>query len=91
MANTSVKDPYAFNAAPLTKNKLSNKTGFLSNEKKTPLVYKKYFYIESYGCQMNFSDSEIVASILNIEGYNLTGSLENASLVLVNTLSLIHI
>ena len=83
-----MKDPYAFNAAPLTKNKLSNKTGFLSNEKKTPLVYKKYFYIESYGCQMNFSDSEIVASILIKEGYNLTGSIENASLVLVNTCSI---
>ena len=88
MANTSVKDPYAFNAAPLANNKLPNKTVFLSNEKKTPLVYKKYFYIESYGCQMNFSDSEIVASILNKEGYNLTGSIENASLVLVNTCSI---
>ncbi|HSK11718.1 MAG TPA: hypothetical protein VK907_00805, partial [Phnomibacter sp.] len=32
-------------------------------------AYKKRFYIESYGCQMNFSDSEIVASILNQHGY----------------------
>ena len=30
----------------------------------------KKFYIESYGCQMNFSDSEIVASILGKEGYS---------------------
>ena len=32
-----------------------------------PIVYKKRFYIESYGCQMNFADSEIVASILHKE------------------------
>ncbi|HZH01427.1 MAG TPA: tRNA (N6-isopentenyl adenosine(37)-C2)-methylthiotransferase MiaB, partial [Flavisolibacter sp.] len=34
-----------------------------------PNLYKRHFYIESYGCQMNFSDSEIVASILNEEGF----------------------
>ena len=34
-----------------------------------PVQYKKNFYIESYGCQMNFNDSEIVASILNAEGF----------------------
>jgi len=45
-------------------------------------------YIESYGCQMNFSDSEIVASILAKEGFNTTTSLEEADLVLVNTCSI---
>lgn len=45
-------------------------------------------YIESYGCQMNFSDSEIVASILNDQGYNTTQVLEEADLVLVNTCSI---
>jgi tRNA-2-methylthio-N6-dimethylallyladenosine synthase len=45
-------------------------------------------YIESYGCQMNFSDSEIVASILADEGYNTTQNLEDADLVLVNTCSI---
>lgn len=45
-------------------------------------------YIESYGCQMNFSDSEIVASILNDQGYNTTQILEEADLVLVNTCSI---
>ncbi|TBN02766.1 tRNA (N6-isopentenyl adenosine(37)-C2)-methylthiotransferase MiaB [Hyunsoonleella flava] len=45
-------------------------------------------FIESYGCQMNFSDSEIVASILNKQGYNTTQSLEEADLVLVNTCSI---
>lgn len=45
-------------------------------------------YIESYGCQMNFSDSEIVASILAKEGFNTTETLEEADLVLVNTCSI---
>lgn len=45
-------------------------------------------YIESYGCQMNFSDSEIVASILSNQGYNTTQNLEDADLVLVNTCSI---
>ena len=45
-------------------------------------------YIESYGCQMNFSDSEIVASILSKEGFSTTTSLEDADLVLVNTCSI---
>ena len=45
-------------------------------------------YIESYGCQMNFSDSEIVASILADQGYNTTQKLEDADLVLVNTCSI---
>lgn len=45
-------------------------------------------YIESYGCQMNFSDSEIVASILAKEGFNTTQELAEADLVLVNTCSI---
>ncbi len=45
-------------------------------------------YIESYGCQMNFSDSEIVASILAKEGFNTTEELAEADLVLVNTCSI---
>lgn len=45
-------------------------------------------FIESYGCQMNFSDSEIVASILSENGYNTTQNLEEADLVLVNTCSI---
>ena len=48
----------------------------------------KKLYIESYGCAMNFSDSEIVASILTNEGYNTTTILEEADLVLVNTCSI---
>ena len=45
-------------------------------------------FIESYGCAMNFSDSEIVASILADQGYNTTNLLEDADLVLVNTCSI---
>ena len=48
----------------------------------------KKLYIESYGCAMNFSDSEIVASILMNNGYNTTQALEEADLVLVNTCSI---
>ncbi|RYZ79946.1 MAG: radical SAM protein, partial [Proteobacteria bacterium] len=48
----------------------------------------KKLFIESYGCQMNFSDSEIVASILAGQGYNTTQHLEEADLVLVNTCSI---
>jgi len=53
-----------------------------------PVQYKKYFYIESYGCAMNFSDSEIVASILQTEGFGATKNLEEADLILVNTCSI---
>ena len=48
----------------------------------------KKLFIESYGCAMNFSDSEVVASILTNEGYNTTTILEEADLVLVNTCSI---
>ena len=45
-------------------------------------------YIQSYGCAMNFSDSEIVASILKKEGYDLTNNFEESDLILVNTCSI---
>lgn len=48
----------------------------------------KRFYIESYGCQMNFSDSEIVASILYEAGYAPTRFLEESDLILINTCSI---
>lgn len=48
----------------------------------------KKMYIESYGCQMNFSDSEIVASILQKEGYGTTRNVDEADLVLLNTCSI---
>lgn len=53
-----------------------------------PNSYKKRFYIESYGCQMNFADSEIVASILNQEGFGATRNVEEADLIFINTCSI---
>ena len=52
------------------------------------VVADKKMYIESYGCQMNFSDSEIVASILTKEGFSTTLNLEDADVVFVNTCSI---
>jgi tRNA-2-methylthio-N6-dimethylallyladenosine synthase len=49
---------------------------------------KRKLYIESYGCQMNFSDSEIVASILNNEGFDTTSDISEADLVFLNTCSI---
>jgi tRNA-2-methylthio-N6-dimethylallyladenosine synthase len=49
---------------------------------------KRKLFIESYGCAMNFSDSEIVASIMTNQGFNTTQNLEEADLVLVNTCSI---
>ncbi len=45
-------------------------------------------YIESYGCQMNFSDSEIVTSILSKEGFDATSDIDQADLILLNTCSI---
>ena len=49
---------------------------------------EKKFYIESYGCQMNFSDSEIVASILSDVGFSSTRNMEESDLILINTCSI---
>lgn len=53
-------------------------------------IFKKErkLYIESYGCQMNISDSEIISSILYEEGFITSSSLEDADLILLNTCSI---
>ncbi len=51
-------------------------------------TYLKKFYIESYGCQMNFSDSEIIAAILQGEGFGATRDVEEADLIFLNTCSI---
>jgi tRNA-2-methylthio-N6-dimethylallyladenosine synthase len=49
---------------------------------------KKKLYLESYGCQMNFSDSEVVASILSQDGYETTRNMDEADVILLNTCSI---
>ena len=51
-------------------------------------MINKKVYIETYGCQMNVNDSEVVLSILQDEGYSLTENIEEASLILANTCSI---
>lgn len=51
-------------------------------------LYSRKFYIESYGCQMNFADSEVIASILQQSGYGATRNVEEADLVFLNTCSI---
>lgn len=48
----------------------------------------KYIYIETYGCQMNFSDSEIVGSIMTNHNYATTDKIELADIILINTCSI---
>lgn len=56
----------------------------------TPAVKSngKKLYLESYGCQMNFADSEVVASILTGQGYETTRNVDEADVVLINTCSI---
>ena len=57
-------------------------------ERSTDTVAAKKLYIESYGCQMNFSDSEVVASIMSENGFSTTRDVEQADVVLINTCSI---
>lgn len=50
-----------------------------------PALNKKRLFIESYGCQMNYSDSEIVASVMREAGYATTSSEDEADLIFLNT------
>lgn len=51
----------------------------------------KKFFIETYGCQMNVADSEVVASILEMAGYELCTDIKEADLVLLNTCSILFL
>lgn len=57
----------------------------LENPELAKIKPGKKFYIESYGCQMNFADSEVVASILFDAGFNTTTDFMDADLILINT------
>ncbi|MDX9811713.1 MAG: tRNA (N6-isopentenyl adenosine(37)-C2)-methylthiotransferase MiaB [Bacteroidales bacterium] len=50
--------------------------------------HNKKVYIETYGCQMNVADSEVVASILTSGGYSITSNIEEAGIILINTCSI---
>ena len=54
----------------------------------TPKLGDRKLYIESYGCQMNFSDSEIVASILTEHGFQTIRDIEEADVIFLNTCSI---
>ena len=71
------KNPNQFNGELIDQNNNSTKS-----------IITKKLYLESYGCQMNFSDSEIVASILDKEGFDTTKDITKADLVFVNTCSI---
>ena len=60
----------------------------MDNETNSNNLLEKNLYIESYGCAMNFSDSEIVASVLSKKGYRTTNTITNADLILLNTCSI---
>ena len=60
----------------------------LINDKPKTETTENKLYIQSYGCQMNFADSEIVASILKKEGYTTTTDPQQANLILINTCSI---
>ena len=57
-------------------------------EEKTYQAEEKKLYIETYGCQMNVADTEVVASIMEMDGYTITDDLESADAVFVNTCSI---
>ena len=72
-----------------TKNPYEHNGDVFENPSFSPnRVTNKKFYIESYGCAMNFADSEVVASILQESGYGSTKHFEEADLILVNTCSI---
>ncbi|MCI6855978.1 MAG: tRNA (N6-isopentenyl adenosine(37)-C2)-methylthiotransferase MiaB [Bacteroidales bacterium] len=49
---------------------------------------EKKLFIETYGCQMNVADSEVVASVMKMAGYDITDNLEDADAVFLNTCSI---
>ena len=89
------KNPYSYNGDVLISSGLPPQKNdglepqLNDNEVNTSKTFRnKKVFIESYGCQMNFSDSEIVASILGEAGYKTTTQLNDADLILVNTCSI---
>ncbi len=61
---------------------------FVKSSQELDTGKRKKLYIESYGCQMNFSDSEIVTSIMNSSGFDTTSDFEQADVIFLNTCSI---
>ncbi len=80
--NPTLRDLHAKTVDEATQGQVYGETAL------APAPAGRHFYIESYGCQMNFSDSEIVASILGEAGYGPTRDMEAADLILINTCSI---
>ena len=96
IAHNNHKNPYAHNGTVgvLPTHLTTKKTnGYTTQNHQVQKDKKKIghinkVYIESYGCQMNFADSEIVVSILKKEGYTTTSNPDEANLILINTCSI---
>ncbi|MDD2526322.1 MAG: radical SAM protein, partial [Bacteroidales bacterium] len=65
---------------------MSESRGFTEKNKEIDSASKKLF-LETYGCQMNVADSEVVTSVLQMDGYEITDRIEDADAILVNTCS----
>ena len=79
------KNPYQYNEESTHISLNSKSLHYVDNQ---GFNKSKKFYIESYGCQMNFADSEVVASIVTKEGYKPTKDIKDADLILLNTCSI---
>jgi len=56
-------------------------------DKEVEKANNKKVYIETYGCQMNLADSEIISGLMSTRGYNITSEIEGADIILLNTCS----
>jgi tRNA-2-methylthio-N6-dimethylallyladenosine synthase len=71
-----------------TKHDESRQGEAFAQKKAVTNLFSKKFYIESYGCAMNFADSEVIASILQKEKFELTTQFEEADMIFINTCSI---
>jgi tRNA-2-methylthio-N6-dimethylallyladenosine synthase len=77
-----------FNPMALEKTIDENQQGLAYQDSQSDAAEEKLAYIETYGCQMNFSDTEIVASVLKEMKYGFTSDIDSADLVFINTCSI---
>ncbi len=74
----------------MASNNTSIKSKYISfnSLKREPENIEKKLYVETYGCQMNFADTEIVNGIMNKYGYHITENIDDSSVILLNTCSI---